>query len=66
MTKKEAIQKVHHYWDLCQNIEACPDYDEELFKQTFPGVFAAWEEYKSSKQTLDALIDYEMGKDNAS
>jgi len=50
------IRSISYFWDDKEDLERWTDFDREHLRREFPAVLKAWDDYKASRQVLDAVV----------
>jgi len=55
-SREDDIGTICYFWQEKEDIERWCDFDREHLRLEFPAVLKAWDDYKASRQVLDAVI----------
>ena len=56
MDREDAINMLAYFWEEKGDLERWTDFDREHLARDFPAVLKAWDDYKTSRLVLDAVV----------
>lgn len=56
LDREDAVNMLAYFWEEKGNLERWADFDRGYLAQEFPAVLKAWDDYKSSRLVLDAVV----------
>lgn len=56
ISKEETARLLAYFWESKGDIEGWSGFDRETVAREFPAVLKAWDDYKTSRLVLDAVI----------
>jgi hypothetical protein len=56
MDREDAINMLAYFWEEKGDLERWCDFDREHLAREFPAVLKAWDDYKTSRLVLDAVV----------